>query len=142
MFPKARIIDVRRNALDCCWSVFRTMLGDDYAQDQRHLARYYADYVRFMKAMAAASPHGVLTVSYEDLVADVDNETRRILDFLDLEFEPACVHFHLATAAVATPSSEQVRRPINSEAIGSAEPYRPWLQPLIAELDSALGQDC
>jgi hypothetical protein len=139
MFPNAKILDMRRDPLDCCWAVFRSFLVGDYANDQRHLGRYYADYVRFMDAMAA-SPANILTVSYEALVADVEKETRLILDFLGLDFEAACVDFHLSTAAVTTASSEQVRRPINSEGIGSAEPYRPWLRVLIAELDSALAK--
>ena len=138
MFPAAKILDIRRDPLDCCWSVFRSVLGGDYAGDQRDLARYYADYVRFMDAMVAASPKQVLTVRYEALVSDVEGQTREILDFLGLEFQRACVDFHLSTAAVTTASSEQVRRPINTDGIGSADPYRPWLQPLIAELESAL----
>jgi hypothetical protein len=87
--------------------------------------------------MAMAAPGGILTVRYEELVADLEGQTRRILDFLGLEFERACVDFHLSTAPVTTPSSEQVRRSINSEGIGSAEPYRPWLQTLIDELEFA-----
>lgn len=138
MFPNARILDVRRNALDCCWSIFRTMMADDYAGDQRHLARYYADYVRLMGSMAATAPGAILTVCYEELVADLEGQTRRMLDFLGLGFEKGCVDFHLSTSSTSTPSSEQVRRPINSEGIGSAEPYRPWLQPLIDELEAAL----
>lgn len=140
IFPNARILDVRRDPLDCCWSVFKTMFADDYAKDQRHLARYYADYVRFMEATDAAAPGGILTVPYEELVADLEAQTRRILDFLALKFEPACVDFHLSTAPVTTPSSEQVRRPISKEGVGSAERYRPWLQPLIDELEKVLGK--
>jgi tetratricopeptide (TPR) repeat protein len=136
MFPNAKILDVRRNPVDCCWSVFRMMFGDDYANDQRHLARYFADYVRFMDAIDAAAPGGILTVRYEDVVDDVEAETRRMLDFLGLAFEPDCVHFHLATGGVATPSSEQVRRPINREGIGSATPYLEWLEPLVEELEA------
>ena len=138
MFPKAKILDIRRNPLDCCWAVYKSVLVGDYSNDQRHLAAYYADYVRFMDAMAAASPGTILTVSYEELVADVEKQTRRVLDFLGLKFEQACVDFHLSTDAVRTASSEQVRRPINSESIGSADPYRPWLTPLIEELETRL----
>ena len=75
-----------------------------------------------MDAMAKASPGGILTVSYEEIVADIEGQTRRVLDFLGLPFEQACVDFHLSTAAVTTPSSEQVRRPINRESIGTSEP--------------------
>lgn len=133
MLPNARIIDVRRDALDCCWSAYKT-LGDTYTNDQRDLGRYYRDYVRFMAAIDSASPGGILTVRYEDLVADVETETRRMLDFLGLDFDPSCIDFHLSEDAVATPSSEQVRRPMNREGIGSARPYRQWLGPLIEEL--------
>ena len=118
--------------------VVRDWLDTTLGEAKRHLARYYADYVRFMDAMAAASPSAVLTVRYEELVADVEAQVQLILDFLGLPFEQACIDFHLSKAAVTTPSSEQVRRPINREGIGAAEPYRPWLQPLIDELNSAL----
>lgn len=133
IMPNAKIIDVRRNALDCCWSAYRT-LGDAYTNDQRHVARCYRDYVRFMDAVDAASPGGILTVHYERLVDDVVTQTRQILDFLALEYEPACADFHLSAEVVATPSSEQVRRPINRQGIGSANPYRPWLRPMLEEL--------
>lgn len=137
MFPNAKIIDIRRDALDSCWAVFRRVLIGDYANDQRQLARHYADYVRFMDAMVVAAPESILTVSYEKLVSDAEGQIRAILNFLGLEFEPACLDFHRSADTVRTASSEQVRRPINREGIGSAEPYRPWLQPLIDELQRA-----
>lgn len=138
MFPNAKILDIRRDPLDCCWGVFKTVLVGDYAHDQRKLARHYADYVRFMAAMKIASPGAVHTVQYEELVNDIEGQVRLILDYLGLEFETQCVDFHLSTAAVTTASSEQVRRPVNREGIGSAEQYKQWLQPLIDELDAAL----
>lgn len=138
MFPNARIVDIRRDPLDSCWAVFKSVLVGDYANNQQHVARYYADYVRLMDAMAATSPDSVFTLSYESLVADIKGQTERVLDFLGLEFEPACLDFHRSSAAVTTASSEQVRRPINSDSIGAAEPYRRWLQPMIAELETRL----
>lgn len=136
MLPNARIIDLRRNALDCCWSNFKMMFaeGSVAANDQRDIARFYRDYVRMVDAVDAAAPGGILKVRYEDLVDDIEGETRRILAFLGLEYEPACIDFHKSTNAVATPSSEQVRRPINREGIGSSEPYHQWLGPMIEEL--------
>ena len=98
------------------------------------IARFYRDYVRLVDAVDTAAPGGILKLRYEALVDDVEGQTRRILDFLGLEFEPACLDFHLASEAVATPSSEQVRRPINRDSIGSAQPYREWLGPMIEEL--------
>ena len=136
MLPKARIVDLRRNALDCCWSNFKMMFAEGHsaANDQRDIARFYCDYVRMVEAIDAAAPGAILKVKYEELVDDVEQETRRILDFLGLDYEPECIDFHLASEAVATPSSEQVRRPINRDSIGSAQPYRQWLGPMIEEL--------
>ena len=136
ILPNARIIDLRRDALDCCWSNFKMMFAEGAvgANDQRDIARLYRDYVRMVDAVDAVAPGGILKVRYEDLVDDPEGQTRAILDFLGLEYEPACIDFHLSTQPVATPSSEQVRRPINREGIGSAEPYRQWLGPMIEEL--------
>jgi len=136
ILPNARVIDLRRNALDCCWSNFKMMFAEGavVANDQRDIARFYQDYVATVKAIDTAAPGGILKVRYEDLVDDPEGQTRAILDFLGLEYEPACIDFHLSTQPVATPSSEQVRRPINREGIGSAEPYRQWLGPMIEEL--------
>jgi hypothetical protein len=108
--------------------------GHIASNDQRDIARFYRDYVRMVEAVDAASPGGILHVRYEDVVDDVEGQTRRILDFLDLDYEPECIDFHLSTRAVATPSSEQVRRPINRDSIGAAEPYRQWLGPMIEAL--------
>jgi hypothetical protein len=135
MFPNARIIDVRRGAVDCCWSMYKMLFGDEYANDQRHLARHFVDYVRLMNAIGSASPDGILAVSYEALVADIEGQTRRMLEFVGLDYEPACVDFHHSTAAVATPSSEQVRRAINADSVGTAKPYLEWLGPLLHELE-------
>jgi hypothetical protein len=136
MLPNARIIDLRRDALDCCWSNFKMMFaqGNVAANDQRRIARFYRDYVHMVEAVDAAAPGGILKVRYEDLVDDAERETRRVLAFLGLDYEPECMDFHLSSEAVATPSSEQVRRPINRDSIGSAEPYRQWLGPMIEEL--------
>jgi len=134
--PNARVIDVRRNPLDCSWANFKMIFSDVYppANDLRSLGRYYSDYVRLIDAMKAAVPGRILSVRYEDVVDDIEGQTRRMLDFLGLEFEPACLDFHLSTDAVATASSEQVRQPLNRKGIASAEPYRQWLGPLIEEL--------
>ena len=134
ILPNARIIDVRRNALDCCWSNFKMLFADGHADDLRHVGRLYRDYVRLLDHVDAAAPGAILRIRYEELVADLELGTRQMLDFVDLPFERACLDFHLSDAPVATPSSEQVRRPINSSSIGSADPYRQWLGPLIEEL--------
>ena len=136
MLPNARIIDLRRNALDCCWSNFKMLFAEGHvaSNNQRDIASFYRDYVKLTEAVGAASPGSILPIRYEDVVEDVEGQTRRMLEFLGLEYEPDCINFHLSTSAVATPSSEQVRRPINRDSIGAAEPYRQWLGPMIDEL--------
>jgi tetratricopeptide (TPR) repeat protein len=139
--PNAKLIDVRRNALDCCWANFKMLFTEGYpaANDLRHVGRFYRDYVRLLDAMNFAAPGRILSVRYEDVVEDIESQTRRMLAFLGLDFEPACLDFHLSTDAVATASSEQVRQPLNRKGIGSAEPYRQWLGPLIKELGPLAG---
>lgn len=134
ILPNAKILDVRRNALDCCWSNFKLLFGDGYANDLRDLGRYYRDYVRLVEHVARISPGAILPVRYEGIVDDIESATRRMLEFIGLDFEPECVDFHLSTDPVATPSSEQVRRPLNREGIGASKPYLRWLGPLIEEL--------
>jgi tetratricopeptide (TPR) repeat protein len=135
-FPNARIIDVRRNAVDCCWANFKVFYPEGFpeANDLYHVGRFYAEYVRLMDAMTLVAPDRILNVRYEDVVDDIETATRRMLDFLEVPFERACLDFHLSADAVATPSSEQVRQPINRKGIGSAAPYRQWLGPLIEAL--------
>ena len=117
ILPNARIIDLRRNALDCCWSNYKMMFSEGHtaSNDQRDIARFYRDYVETIEAIDHASPGGILRLRYEELVEDVEGQARLILDFLGLSYEPQCVEFHLSCGAVATPSSEQVRRPINRD---------------------------
>ena len=134
--PDAKIIDLRRNALDCCWANFKMLFAGGFpaANDLSHIGRFYRDYVRLFEAMDRAAPGRILQVRYEEVVEDIEAATRGILEFLDLPFEVDCLDFHLSTDPVATASSEQVRRPLNREGIGSAEPYHRWLGPLIEEL--------
>jgi len=127
---------VRRNPLDCCWSNYRIQFatGHPASTDLRAIGLFYCDYVRFMDHMAAVAPDRVLLVRYEDVVTDIEGETRRMLRFLGLQFEAECLDFHLSREPVATASSEQVRRPLNRSGIGAWKPYRQWLGPLFDAL--------
>jgi len=134
VLPNARILDVRRNALDCSWSNFKMLFADGHANDLKHIGQMYRDYVRLIDHIDGIAPGAILRVRYEDLVGDLEGVTREMLEFIGVPFERECVDFHLSKAPVATPSSEQVRRPVSKSAVGSAEPYRTWLGPLIDEL--------
>ncbi|MEO5612269.1 MAG: sulfotransferase [Sphingomicrobium sp.] len=132
ILPKAKIIDVRRDAMDCCWSNYKLLFarGHPAASDFEHIARFYADYARMMDHMDVVAPGAVLRVQYEELVDDLECGTRRMLDYLGLPFEPECLDFQRSKDPVATASSEQVRRPLNREGVGAWKPYAEWLGPL------------
>ena len=136
ILPKARIIDIRRNALDCCWSNFKTIFtsGHPAADNLSHIGLFYREYVRMMDHASGWREGSILNVSYEAAVSDIEGETRRMTDFLGLEFEPASLEFYRLASPVATQSAEQVRRPLNSEGIGRWKPYRQWLGALFEAL--------
>ena len=140
ILPKAKIIDVRRHPLGCCFSAFKQHFtqGFDFAYDLKDLGRYYADYVRLMAHFDAALPGVVHRVIYEDLVQDTEAEVRRLLDYLALPYDPACLRFFDNPRAVATPSSEQVRRPIFTDAMDQWRHFEPWLDPLKTALGPVL----
>jgi tetratricopeptide (TPR) repeat protein len=132
ILPKAKIVDVRRSPMDCCWSNFRLLFakGHPASDSLEGIAAYYRHYVAMMAHFDAALPGQIHRVIYERLVDDFEPEVRRLLDFLGLPFDPACLNFHSNTRAVATASSQQVRRPLNRQGIGAWRAYEEWLGPL------------
>ena len=132
ILPGAKIVDVRRHPLGCCFSAFKQHFagGFDFAYDLTDLGRYYADYVDLMAHFDAATPGRVHRVSYEALVADTETEVRRLLGYLELPFDAATLSFHENRRPVATPSSEQVRQPIFTDAVAQWRNFEPWLGPL------------
>jgi tetratricopeptide (TPR) repeat protein len=136
MLPNAKIIDARRDPLSCCFSGFKQLFaeGQMFSYDLEDIAQYYLDYVRLMDHWDAVLPGFVLRVQHEDVVADLETQVRRMLDFCGLPFEEACLEFHKTERNVRTPSSEQVRQPIFSTALEQWKHYEPWLGPLKAKL--------
>ena len=83
-------------------------------------------------------PNKILRVNNEDVIDDLEGQVRRILSFLELPFEDACVSFHKTERSVRTASSEQVRQPINKEGVDRWKPYAKHLKPLVEVLDTKL----
>lgn len=132
MFPDARVIDMRRSALDCCWSNFKMPFGRGHPASSSldWIGRFYRDYLWLMDSIDRLTPDRVLRVRYEDVVDDIEGQAARIVEYLGLPFEAECLEFHLASTPIATASSEQVRQPLNREGIGAWRPYAEWLDPL------------
>lgn len=136
ILPNAKIVDVRRHPLGCGVSLFRQHFatGHAFAYDLAEIGRYYADYVKLMALWDERFPGAVHRLIYEDLVADAEREVRRLLDYIGVPFDPACLRFHETARAVRTPSAEQVRRPLNMDGLDQWRRYAPWLGPLEAAL--------
>ena len=132
MLPNARIIDARRDAMDCCFSNFRQLFatGHQFAYSLDDIARYYRSYVELMDHWDRILPGRILCVRHEDVLADLQGSVERILDYCGLPLEPACIEFYKTERRVHTASSEQVRRPINRDGVGQWRHYETWLGPL------------
>ncbi|WP_226637218.1 tetratricopeptide repeat-containing sulfotransferase family protein [Novosphingobium profundi] len=132
ILPNAKIVDARRHPMSCCFSGWKQHFarGQTFTYDLAEIARYYRDYVGLMAAYDAAAPGAVHRVIYEDMVRSTEAEIRRLLTYLDLPFEEACLHFHTNARAVRTASSEQVRQPIFTTGLDAWTHYAPWLAPL------------
>lgn len=144
MAPRAKIIDVRREPMASCFSNFKQLFGgahQEYSYGLDSLARRYRTYLDLMRHWDAVLPGRVLRVGYEDLVGDLEGGVRRLLDHCGLPFDAACLAFHETQRSVRTPSSEQVRQPINREGLDQWRHYAPWLEPLKAALGDALTGD-
>jgi len=136
ILPRAKIIDARREPMACCFSNFKQLFaaGQEFTYGLEGIGRYYRAYVGIMDHWDAVLPGKVLRVQHESLVAELESNVRRMLDFLGLPFEPACLEFYKTERSVRTASSEQVRQPIYKEAIDQWRHFEPWLGALKAAL--------
>ena len=140
MLPNARIIDVRREPMACCFSNFKQLFaqGQTFTYGLEDIARYYRTYLELMRHWDQVLPGRVLRVHYEDVVHDLEGSIRRLLDHCGLELEPACLAFHETERSVRTASSEQVRQPIYREGLEQWRHYERWLGPLRDALGDAV----
>tara|TARA_B110000438_G_scaffold6433_1_gene6385 strand:- start:106 stop:2121 length:2016 start_codon:yes stop_codon:yes gene_type:complete len=114
ILPNAKIIDARRNPLDTCFSCYKQLFarGQVFTYDLPELARYYINYIKLMDHWDETLPGFVYRVNYEQMISDQEEETRKVLNFCDLDFEDQTLEFYNTKRAVKTASSEQVRQPI------------------------------
>jgi tetratricopeptide (TPR) repeat protein len=132
ILPNAKIIDARRHPMGCCFSGFKQLFaeGQEFTYGLEEIGTFYRDYVDLMDHWDLALPERVLRVQYEDVVADLDGQVRRILDYCELPFEKSCINFHKTDRSVRTPSSEQVRQPIYKSGLEQWRNFESWLEPL------------
>ena len=138
--PNARIIHTIRNPVDTCLSCFSKLFneGQNHTYDLAELGRYYRHYQELMAHWHRVLPPGrILDVRYEDVVADLEGQARRIIAHCGLNWDPRCLAFHQTERPVLTASAAQVRRPIYNNAIGRWRVHEEALGLLLAELDGS-----
>ena len=132
ILPNAKVIDARRNPMACCFSGYKQLFaeGQEFTYDLKDIGQYYVDYTELMDHWDQVLPSKVLHVQYEEVVANLESQVRRILDYCDLPFEAACLNYHETERSVRTPSSEQVRQPIYRSGLEQWRNFVPYLGPL------------
>lgn len=143
ILPNARIIDARRSPLACCFANFKQHFqqGVWFTYSLEDIGHFYRDYVHLMRHFDAVLPGRIHRVRYENLVADLEGEVRRLLDYCGLPFEAQCLRFHETRRVVQTASSEQVRRPLYADSVEHWRNYEPWLGELKRALGDVLEQE-
>jgi tetratricopeptide (TPR) repeat protein len=129
ILPNATIINARRHPFDTCLGAYKQLFGQgqNFTYDMLDLAHYYQQYDAMIKHWHEAMPGKILDVHYEETVTDLEGQVYRILEHCGLEFEESCLRFHETERAVKTASSEQVRQPIYSSALGKWRRYEKHL---------------
>jgi len=137
LFPKAKIIHCRRNILDIGVSCyFHNFIGDHpWSTDLACIGRYTASYIDIMKHWERVLPTPILNLSYEEMVQNQEVQTKRIIEFLELEWDQKCLNYFNTTNLVTTASSWQVREPVYSSSVNRWREYEKYLEPLLSELN-------
>ena len=140
ILPNAKVINARRHPMDSCLGSYKQLFfkGQSFTYDQFELGHYYLQYQRIMDHWHEVLPGKVLDVKYEEMVADQENQTQRILEHCGLPWEDQCLRFYETERAINTASSEQVRQPIYTKAVHFWRNYEQHLGELIETLEPLL----
>ena len=125
ILPNAKIIDARRNPLDGCFSCFKQFFakGQHFTYDLDDIARYYKDYERIMSFWNSIFQDSIYKIVYEDVIENPESEVKKLLNYLELDFEESCMDFYKSKRPVKTASSEQVRQPIYKSGVNYWKNY-------------------
>jgi tetratricopeptide (TPR) repeat protein len=135
-FPHAKIVHLRRNPMDTCFAMYKQSFFR-YAYSLDDLGRYYVAYEQLRQHWNEVLGDRIVELGYEALVSNQEQETRRLLDCLGLDFEPACLDFDRNVTAVATASAVQVREKMHTGSVDKWKRFAGHLHPLREQLESA-----
>lgn len=129
--PKAKIVHLRRNPMDACFSSYKQLFADAYlhSYDQAEMARHHARYYRLMEVWRERFGDRYFEVAYEDVAGNLEPNARALIEFLELPWEDACLEFHKQKSAVTTASAVQVRQPAHTRSVGRWRRYEKQLEP-------------
>ena len=137
--PNATIINLQRDPMDTCYAIYKQLFVDAYpfSYDLEELARYYVAYHQLMEHWNSVLPGVVHTIQYEELVDDIEGETRQMLSACDLDWQAQCLKFYENKEASTTASTAQIRRPVYQSSVGKWKDYEEYLQPAVEILQRA-----
>jgi len=136
--PQAKIIHLRRHPIDCCYAIYKKLFKSTYpfSYNLNELANYYLAYRKLMDHWHQVMPNVIYDIEYENIVANVESETEKLLTFCGLDWQDNCLRFYENKSASTTASAAQVRQPIYNHSVAKWRHYKDELAPLIQRLKS------
>ena len=130
--PNAKVILLKREPMDSCFSSYKQLFAEAYphSYDQGEMARHYLRYANLTQIWQQRFGARFLTVGYEDVVGNLEANARRLINFLELPWQDACLNFHEQEGAVMTASAVQVREPVHAKSVGRWQRYEKHLYPM------------
>ena len=138
-FPEAKIVHLKRDARATCWSIYKRLFSDigyGWSYHFDDLVNYFSFYSDLMAFWHELYPNQIYDICYEDLTTNQEEETRKLLEYCDLEWDENCLNFHENDRAVKTASALQVRKKMYQGSSEAWKKYESYLQPLIKGLES------
>jgi len=136
-FPEAKIIHMKRDARAVCWSIYKSNFrskGNGYSYNFDDLAGFYGLYTDLMDFWHQLFPDRIYDMCYEDLTTNQEEETRKLLQYCELDWDKNCLSFHKNKRAVKTASAVQVREKMYQGSSEAWKKYETYLKPLINDL--------
>jgi tetratricopeptide (TPR) repeat protein len=138
-FPEAKIVHMKRDARATCWSIYKhyfSSAGNGWAYNLEDLTGFYGIYLNFMDFWHQTFPDKIYDLCYEDLTTNQEEETRKLLEYCEFDWDENCINFHTSKRAVKTASALQVRQKMYQGSSEAWKKHKEYLQPLIKALSS------